>query len=179
MDSLLTLSIISTVLCATLIKWRSIHLLVVRKRLLQVMAVPDHYHTCLIDPHGIYVDINFDLYVADSGNNRIQLFRSGDLNGITLAGNGAPGTITLRYPTAVVLDNDGYLFIVDSGNNRIVGSGLNGFRCLVGCSGTSGSESNQLSWPKSMAFDSYGNMFVADTGNSRIQKFLLNSNSCI
>ena len=31
----------------------------------------------LMNPKGIFVDINFDLYVADSGNNRIQLFKAG------------------------------------------------------------------------------------------------------
>jgi hypothetical protein len=73
----------------------------------------------LYNPRGIFVDINFNLYVADYGNHRIQLFQSGQLNGTTVAGKEAPGTITLRNPTDVVLDADGYLFIVDSGNHRI------------------------------------------------------------
>jgi hypothetical protein len=125
-------------------------------------------------PLGIFVDINFDLYVADSGNNRIQLFRSGQLNGITIAGSESPNlTVTLHNPTGVVLDADNYLFIADQYNQRIIGSGPNGFRCLVGCSGSPGSASNQLSFPVSLSFDSYGNMFTTDNGNSRIQKFIL------
>jgi hypothetical protein len=134
--------------------------------------------TMLRSPNGIFVDINFKLYVADSNNNRIQLFRSGQLNATTLAGNGAPGTITLSYPTSVVLDVDGYLFIVDRNNHRIIGSGPTGFRCVIGCSGARGSASNQLYFPQTMAFDSYGNIFVTDTDNSRIQKFILATNSC-
>ena len=90
-------------------------------------------------PCGIFVDINIDLYVAECGNHRIQLFRSGQLNGITVAGNGSINiTITLRCPTSIVLDADGYLFIVDNNNHRIIGSGLHGFRCIVGCSGGGG-----------------------------------------
>jgi hypothetical protein len=131
----------------------------------------------LYSPSGIFVDINFNLYVADSGNNRIQLFLSGQLNGITVAGNGALGTMALNFPTGIVLDAHGYLFIVDSYNQRIVGSGPNGFRCVAGCSGY-GSSSDQLANPQSMAFDSYGNIFVTDKSNSRIQKFLLATNSC-
>ncbi|CAF4171734.1 unnamed protein product, partial [Adineta steineri] len=63
-----------------------------------------------------------------------------------------------------------YLFIVDHRNHRIVGSGLNGFRCLVGCYGK-GSQSNQLNYPSGLSFDRSGNMFVIDTSNRRIQKF--------
>ncbi len=129
-------------------------------------------------PFGIFVDTNFDLYVADSFNNRIQLFRLGELNGTTIAGNRSVNiTITLNCPTVIVLDADNYLFIVDEYNNRIIGSGPNGFRCLVGCFGSSGSASNQLSYPVSLSFDSYGNMFVVDNGNSRIQKFILLNNT--
>ena len=129
-------------------------------------------------PKGIFVDINFDLYVADSWNNRIQLFSSGELNGITVAGSGSPNiTITLSLPYAVVLDADHYLFIVDKGKDRIIGSGPYGFRCLVGCNG-SGSGSNQLDNPTSLSFDIDGNIFVADWSNNRIQKFILMTNSC-
>ena len=123
-------------------------------------------------PCGIFVDINLDLYVADSQNNRIQLFREGQLNGRTIAGNGAPNTITLSYPTGIVLDAQKYLFIVDRNIHRIVCSGPNGYRCIVGCYG-GGSASNQLLYPRSMAFDSVGNIFVSDRGNDRIQKYIL------
>ena len=88
----------------------------------------------LYSPRGIFVDINFDLYVADYYNNRIQLFHQGQLFGMTVAGNGTSGTFTFNCPTGIVLDADKYLFIVDSSNHRIIGSGPNGFRCLVGCS---------------------------------------------
>ncbi len=136
-------------------------------------------HSNMLDsPRGIFVDINFDLYVADFGNNRIQLFRSGQLNGTTVAGDGSSSTtITLVNPTGIVLDADKYLFIVDQQTHRIVGSGPNGFLCLVGCSG-SGSASNQLLYPTTLSFDSYGNMFVIDWGNARVQKFLLSTNLC-
>ena len=88
-------------------------------------------------PYGIFVDINFDLYVADCYNDRVQLFHLEESNGLTVAGSTASGTITLDCPMAVVLDADKYLFIVDYYNDRVVGSGPNGFRCIVGCSGTS------------------------------------------
>jgi streptogramin lyase len=141
-------------------------------------GTPGSESNMLSYPEGIFVDINFNLYVADYNNSRIQLFQFGQLNATTVAGNkSSNATITLYGPTGIVLDADGYLFIVDWGNNRIVGSGPNGFRCVAGGFG-SGPASNQLNSPQTLSFDSYGNMFVTDASNSRIQMFLLSTNSC-
>ena len=127
----------------------------------------------LLYPRGIFVDTNLDLYVADSGNNRIQRFRPNRLDAETIEIKGRTGTIQLNEPSAVVLDAEKHLFIVDFKNNRIIGSGPdNSFRCIVGCYG-SGSASNQLSGPINMAFDRHGNIFVVDQNNDRIQKFPL------
>ncbi|CAF0805286.1 unnamed protein product [Adineta steineri] len=134
-------------------------------------GIPGSASNQLDSPRGIFVDVNLDLYVADCGNNRVQLFQSGESNGITVAGSTSRNpTITLRCPSGIILDAEKYLFIVDSGNHRIVRSSLNGFRCVVGCSGV-GSQSNQLSNPSSLSFDGSGNIFVADQRNHRIQKF--------
>ena len=133
----------------------------------------------LNNPNGIFVDTNFDLYVADRLNNRIQLFHLRQSNGTTVAGNTSPNsTIALNHPFNVILDANKYLFITDNGNNRIIGSDETGFRCIVGCTGSSGSNSNQLKYPLSIAFDTSGNLYVVDRDNSRIQKFSLSTNPC-
>ena len=132
----------------------------------------------LHNPNGIFVDGKFNLYVADWRNDRLQLFQPGQLNATTVAGSGAPGTIALDHPSAVILDADGYLFISDCFNHRIIRSGPFGFYCLLGCSGTAGAASNQLNRPYFLSFDSYGNLFVVDHYNNRIQKFHLMTNSC-
>ena len=129
-------------------------------------------------PNGIFVDTDLNMYVADYGNHRIQLFRPGQLNGATVAGAGAAHTVTLNLPTSVVLDGDGYLFIVDRGHQRIVGSGPNGFRCIVACTGASGAAANQLFDPYGLSFDSHGNLYVTDTLNGRIQKFIPAKDKC-
>ncbi|CAF1075127.1 unnamed protein product [Adineta steineri] len=130
-------------------------------------------------PFGIFVDVNLDLYVADCANNRVQLFQPGVKNGITVAGIKSEYlTIVLLCPTGIILDAEKYLFIMDKGNHRIVGSGLNGFRCLVGCYGM-GSQSKQLNYPFSLSFDHSGNMFVTDTSNHRIQKFKYLKRYCL
>ena len=129
-------------------------------------------------PYGIFVVIDLSLFVADYGNDRIQLFQSSQSDGTTVAGNGAPNTISLSRPTGVIVDADGYLFIADQLNHRIVGSGPSGFRCIAACTGTNGAAANQFHYPYDLGFDSHGNLYVTDAGNSRIQKFTLARNIC-
>ncbi|CAF1689042.1 unnamed protein product, partial [Adineta ricciae] len=132
----------------------------------------------LSSPRGIFVDVNFDLYVADYGNNRIQQFEVEQLNGTTKVGNGSSSvTFTLNRPSGIVLDAQKYLFIAEFGKGRIIGEDANGFRCLVGCDGD-GSQSDQLSYPITLSFDTDGNIFVIDYGNDRIQKFNFEKTSC-
>ncbi|UJR06735.1 hypothetical protein I4U23_011024 [Adineta vaga] len=134
----------------------------------------------LYTPEGIFVTTNFDLYVADYKNNRIQLFQPGQLVGTTIAGNSSINiTITLNGPNAVILDVDNYLFITDGSNNRIIGSGPNGFRCIIGCSGSSGSEINQLKGPWNLAFDSHGNLYANEWSTNRILKYTLLNNTAV
>lgn len=129
-------------------------------------------------PNGIFLDQNFNLYVADCENHRIQKFLVGQFDGITVAGNGTPGPTTLYYPTSVILDANDYLYICDHDNHRIIRSGPLGFQCIIGCTGINGAATNQLHHPHSISFDSHGNLFVVDSVNNRIQKFLLATNSC-
>ncbi|CAF1348224.1 unnamed protein product [Adineta ricciae] len=136
--------------------------------------------TTLRYPHGIFVEnLTSNLYVADCGNDRIQLFQSEKLTAITIVGNGSINiTINLNCPTAIILDTSKYLYIADSGNNRIIGQEINGFSCLIGCSNSFGSASNQLNQPLSLSFDNSGNIYVNDRGNNRIQKFNLIRPEC-
>ncbi|CAF3998322.1 unnamed protein product, partial [Adineta steineri] len=129
-------------------------------------------------PMGIFIDLNFDLYVADCNNNRIQLYEHGELNGITIVGKrSTTNNISLDCPSAIVLDADKYLFIVDRGNHRIIRSRPNDIRCIIGCNGK-GSDSHQLLSPTSLSFDNYGNIFILDSSNHRIQKFDFLRSSC-
>lgn len=127
-------------------------------------------------PLGIFVDTNLDLYIADCGNDRIQVYSADRVVARTVSIAGPTSTWTLDCPSSVILDGDGYLFIADSYNNRILGSGPNGFRCIIGC-GDTGAGSNQLDDPFAINFDTYGNLFVLDRNNHRIQKFNLIPNT--
>ncbi|CAF0900859.1 unnamed protein product [Rotaria sordida] len=65
--------------------------------------------TLLDTPFGVTFDSMGNMYVADTGNNRIQFFRAGQTVGTTIAGTGTAGTgaSSLNTPSAVRLDNQG------------------------------------------------------------------------
>lgn len=128
-------------------------------------------------PCGIFVDTNFDLYVADRDNHRILRFQQGQLDGKIVAGDRkAILDIYLDMPTSIILDAEKYLYIVDSGYHRVVASGKSGFRCLVGCDGRGGA-SDQLYEPIMISFDIQGDFYITDRRNGRVQKFT-QSDSC-
>ena len=117
-------------------------------------------------PHGIFVDVNFTLYVADCRNDRIQYFNFGVQTGAAI-----PINTALNRPTGVILDGDSNIYIVDNENNRIVmvTRNFSDFRCLLGCPGSP----LDLNHPIGISFDIIGNIYVSDTKNKRIMKFFL------
>ena len=77
-------------------------------------------------PTAVSVNSIGDVYIADSGNNRIRKVSLGRI--FTVAGNGAagyggdgmPAVLTrLNNPTGVAVDMNGNIYIADSDNNRI------------------------------------------------------------
>lgn len=136
-------------------------------------------------PFGLAVDLSGDLFIADTGNQRV---RKVDTNGIitTVAGNGTNGfagdggaatNARLYNPSGVAVDTAGTLYIADELNNRIravraggaistvAGNGSNSY------SGDGGGATNAaLSEPNGVAVDGAGNLFIADTDNHRIRK---------
>jgi trimeric autotransporter adhesin len=134
----------------------------------------------LNNPAGVVVDSVGNLYIADSGNNRIRKVTAGSGIITTTAGNGTAGysgdngpatAAELNDPSAVALDGAGNLYIADSGNNRIrkvtAGSGIITTVAGNGTAGYRGDNgpaiSAELNDPKSIAVDSAGDLYVVDT----------------
>jgi sugar lactone lactonase YvrE len=129
------------------------------------------------NPNGLFVDTTASntLYVADTGNHRIQKWLPGATSGITVAGqSGVPGNglNQLNSPTTLIVDTSGNMFISDNRNNRIMrwSAGSN-YGLLIAGSTTSGASAYQLWNPLGIHFDSSGSLYVADCLNSRIQQF--------
>src|SRR5262249_55188086 len=87
----------------------------------------------LSSPKGIAIDADGNLYVADSGNNRVLRYQRptaqtgritpdvvlGQVN-FTSAVSAAVSASSLNGPTGLALDADGNLFVADAGNNRVL-----------------------------------------------------------
>lgn len=141
----------------------------------------------LNQPHGVAVDHEGNLYVADSANDRI---RKVDAQGVmtTFAGTGTPGATgdggpadaaQVKDPKTIEVDASGaFLYIADTGNNRIrkidlattVITTVAGVT-KAGFAGDAGpAERAQLNSPRGLALTADGILYLADTDNHRIRK---------
>lgn len=108
-----------------------------------------------------------EIAVSDSGNHRIQRFRTD--SGAFMDSAGGQGSALGQYntPKGLAFDAAGYLYIVDSGNNRVV---LTLSSAAIGASGSSGTGLGQFGAAVNLGVGSRG-IYVADTGNNRVQAF--------
>jgi sugar lactone lactonase YvrE len=135
-------------------------------------------------PHGIAVDADEIIYIADTKNNVIRKIADGIIT--TIAGTGATGytgdngpavLATFSSLKGLAVDGEGNIYIADSGNNvvrminketgKIITVAGNG---TAGYSGDGGPAANsQLSSPLGVAIDGKGNLYIADSQNSAIR----------
>jgi DNA-binding beta-propeller fold protein YncE len=125
-------------------------------------------------PLGIAVDpTGRSVYVADTGNNRIQKL-TGPLDDAHVVAWGSFGheNGAFFYPADIAVDSLGYVYVADTRNNRIQKFDSNGgFNTTWGSFGNTTSN-GQFNFPLGIAVDPTGrSVYVADTGNNRIQKF--------
>ena len=140
----------------------------------------------LNQPSGVAVDAAGNLYVADSGNNRIRRVTSAGGTITTVAGSGTGGysgdvvpatSASLWDPGGVAVDATGNLYIADTMNYRIRKVTPTGvIRTVAGngqykFSGDGGpATAAALSRPTGVAVGGAGNLYIADTYNNRIRK---------
>jgi sugar lactone lactonase YvrE len=148
----------------------------------------------LNSPQGLAFDKAGNLYIAESGANRIRKL-STDGTMTTVAGNGTAGyagdggpaiNAQLNHPTGIAIDSAGNLYIADRGNYRIRMVSAGGIINTVAGNGQTGpynlgdggqATNAQISFAESVAVDSHGDLYIADRMNGRVR--MVDSNGVI
>src|SRR5579863_801432 len=147
----------------------------------------------LNQPLGVTVDLAGNLFIADTGNNRIRevdpvyhvIFNvAGDPNGTAgySGDNGPPASAQLNGPNAVAFDDSGDMFIPDALNNVVRKVWTNNTIITFAGGGTSpliyGPDplQAQLNLPSAVIVDPAQNVYIADTQSQAIRKVYANSN---
>jgi hypothetical protein len=75
----------------------------------------------LWSPQTLIVDTNGNMFIADTGNDRIMRWTIGASSGMIIAGTGTSGTLAsqLDSPYSISFDSNGSLFVSDWANDRI------------------------------------------------------------
>jgi hypothetical protein len=140
-------------------------------------------------PVGIAVDLQSNLYIADTGNSVIRKLTP-TTNGwvsSTIAGlvgnpgsaDGTNGQARFDYPSGVTMDANGNIYVADQANSTLRRISQVGTSWVVstiaGLAGNTGSANGTNSvarfyYPASVAADLAGNVYVADQNNSVIRK---------
>jgi len=143
---------------------------------------PSQFNT----PHNIGIDRQNNVYVADRGNRRIQVFdRDGNFQRFiflnvpydktrhpvlgNLAAN--PPDETQPWTICITQGPTQYLYTSDSEPGRIYKLTLDGK--IIGMLGESGHDMGQFSWTHGLACPSDNTLYVADMNNWRVQKIIL------
>ena len=135
-------------------------------------------------PRAVAVDGEGTIYVADSGNHRVQVFNAdgtflrqwGSLCKLdTKEGCVGAGDGQFNEPWGIAVGKDGSVYISDTWNHRIQKFTNDGqFVKAWGVFGSTGGElgqENLFYGPRSLAIGRDGNLYAMDTGNKRVQVF--------
>jgi RHS repeat-associated protein len=131
-------------------------------------------------PSGLTIDADGNLYVADTGNDKIKkITPAGTVT--TFAGAGRSGSVNglalqalFKKPQAVAVAADGALYIADTGNHairKIQNGNVTTFAGTGHPGSVDGSLTNaEFKEPASISFDESGELLIADTGNHQIRR---------
>jgi DNA-binding beta-propeller fold protein YncE len=102
------------------------------------------------------------IYVADRGNNRVQIFRED--------GTFLDQWLNIPNPSHFLIMRDEYLWLISGAGNRLAKFDLNGK--LITYWGMYGRGPGNFDDPHTIDVDSAGNLYVVEVYNNRVEKFI-------
>lgn len=120
------------------------------------------------DPRGMGIDAQDNLYIADNGNKRIQVFSLG-ASGATFVRSWA-GPAAGDYRGLTVDAANGWVYLVNAGAGRVEKYTLTGTP-LTSWGGFGATPGKFLDGGRGITVDGDGNVWVGDMPNFRAQKF--------
>jgi tripartite motif-containing protein 71 len=127
-----------------------------------------------LDPQGICLDGQGNVWVADIRHNNIQKYSpSGRL--LLIWGRDGTGPSRFHNPNGLTVDGRGDLFVLDGGNDRVQEFDLRGR--FLAMFGREGQAPGQFLSPWGIGADANGNIYVGDRGNDRIQELVRQANT--
>ena len=124
-----------------------------------------------LDPCGVAVDEDSNIYVTNWESHRLSKFNSDGKLVKSVGGHGGK-TVQFNNPRGIALSQDNKLFVCDSGNHRIQVFDTN--LKFIFCFGKAGSGEGEMNRPYDLTLDPAGSVYVADNGNGRVQVFSQN-----
>ena len=124
----------------------------------------------LAHPHGIDLESDGSVIIADNNNSRVVRWKKdateGELVGI------------YSNPTSIAVDHNDNIYISEQYNNRVIkvpaGSTSSTFNGSVVAGGYGGgSNKNQFNQASGVHVDEVGDLFIADKNNNRVKKYSL------
>jgi len=142
----------------------------IRLKFIRVIGAPGDQPGQLRSPEGISTDPKGNIYVADTGNNRIQKF---DTNGKLLNFIGGFGWDSEQFqrPVDICAENGLDVFVADYENRRIerYDKDLNWIFSLY--SNPRVEDRLRFGFPNSVSLSIHGDLFIVDSDNQRVLKF--------
>ncbi len=145
--------------------------------------------TSLNGPWGMVLDSSGNLYIADTGNNRVLYYPAGSTTATrvygqagsftsTTANNGGVSATSLAGSEEIALDSYGNLYASDYHNNRVLyyPAGSTTATRVYGQAGSftsatannGGVSATSINGPDGVTLDKSGGLYVGDYGNNRV-----------
>jgi DNA-binding beta-propeller fold protein YncE len=139
-------------------------------KLLLEVGQPGSEDGQLMAPNAVTADKEGNIYVVDTGNQRVQVFnKEGQFTKILSGSNDASGSSVFVNPRGIGIDSRGIIYVVSNLTHIVYGFNQDGEQMFQ--FGSMGEGNGEFSLPNGLYIDSKDNVYVTDTLNLRVSVF--------